>query len=682
MKAQSSITNVLYISIGIVITLIVIYFLYSYLINSSLETITSPFVISNFILNNFQEQTSGSCSFAISFDANQNINLASIDAGFLLSNGEYLYPSYGNYTQTTSFINAGQYLYYLKPTVGWFGYNGSVCKFLSTAITSKSNYIIGMTKIIDNKTKIFQRFTGNVEFLVNTPNTNPQDIYGDSVIGITATHNLGVVIIKGITNSTFSEDTTPGTYIYLPIGKYQITYTSEGSGAIFLEWDSDGGVLIQNPQYQQTNMTIINNGQIIIDNTLSIIPPVNFNITENQTETLVGNKVNVTADYVSGYYTFYVNKLPYSGCVDTQSKTCIITESSPGTYNITASYKSSTVYGVSNTLQEVYFYPFAYMSIQNTQSIATSSPFQQEIIFDANNYRQYESANLGNIRIVNSQNQQVNFWCESGCYNSSTRTIIFMDIVNGIPAFATQQYKIEFLNKSVNYNGTTAGEAPQLSSTYAKHDNGKYVFNSYWNFAGTSFPIGLIESTNGGTITINNGITISVPGYDYGLNYIETPDIIGTGNITEVSWETIQTGVGYATVNIPSIVLTNNWAKQQSYSFDNYYNGTNPPHMFAYYGTDNTTIGTRLIATNRYSQNGNIWSIAINSAGNLAYMSYTDYGSAPVQIYGPSTEVALSNDYSAVITTQTGTTQLYYLLTRSYPPNGVMPTVSIGTIQQ
>jgi hypothetical protein len=43
------------------------------------------------------------------------------------------------------------------------------------------------------------------------------------------------------------------------------------------------------------------------------------------------------------------------------------------------------------------------------------------------------------------------------------------------------------------------GEAPQLSSTYAQYDNGKYVFVDYWNFAGTNFPSGwyvLYNDTN------------------------------------------------------------------------------------------------------------------------------------------------------------------------------------------
>ena len=742
MKGQATI-SIVYMSVGILIALVIMYFLYSYLTSSSLETITSPFVITNFILNNFQEQTAGSCSFAISFDANQNINLASIHAGFLLSNGDYLYPSYGNYTQTTSFINAGQYLYYLKPNIGWSGYNGTVCKFLSTAITSKSNYITGMTRVIDNKTKIFQRFTGNVEFLVNTPNTNPQDIYGDSVIGITATHNLGVVIIKGITNSTFSEDTTPGTYIYLPAGKYKIEYTNEGTSAIFLEWSSDGGVSIQNPSSPVTNMTVINNGQIVIDNTLSLIPPVNFSIIENQTKTPVENKVNVTADYVSGYYTFYVNKAPYSSCIDTLNKTCIITESSSGTYNITASYKSSTIYGISNelqesfyipiyhfniienqtktlsgknvditvnntlenytfyvnnvpyqgcinvesksciitesspgtynitasynsstsdgisnTLQEVFYvYPYVYISIDNTQSIATPSPFQQEIIFNADNYTQYESSNLGNIRIFNSQNQQVNFWCESGCYNTSTKTIIFLKLQNGIPALALKQYKMEFLNKTVNYNGTTAGEAPELSgawgtSTFGKYDNGANVFISYAQADG-SVPSGY-----------NNSGEPTTPSLKAPSSFPFIADImLNPLKSVEDDVEYYPNGaLGNENIQVVGSLRGSGASEYFLYLWNNskYFNGNSFP--------TNTIYGNYIVSSVNY----------ITSTNWTGYINYNEINSSTITGYSTTPGGTVANGGG----NQYYFPSAYWIDIRSYPPNGVMPTVSFGNIQQ
>ena len=778
MKGQSTITNLIYLAITLLIAMIIVYFFFSYLQKSSLETISSPFVITNFVLNNFQEESPGSCNFAITFQGNELLNLSKSDVEFAFSNGEYLYPSYSNYTETTSFVTDGEYLYYLNPKPGWSGYNQTICKFLSSSITTNDNYITGITRVINNKQRIFQRFTGNVQFLVNTPDTNPQDIYGDNVLGITATHNLGVITIKGITNSTFSSATTPGTYIYLPNGKYTISYSSAGSDAIFLQWQSDGGVLIKNPEYQITNMTVINNGQLIVKNTLSLIPPVTFNISENQTKTPVENKVNVTADYVSGYYTFYVNKIPYSSCIDTLNKSCVITENSSGTYNITASYKSSTIYGISNNIQETFYipiyhfnisenqtrtlsgksvdivtnnklenytfyvnnipypgcvnieskscvitenssgtynisasynsstsdgisnilqetfysYPFLYMSIQNTQPISTSSPFQQEIIFNADNYTQYESSNLGNIRILNSSNQQIDFWCQSGCYNTSTQTIIFMKIPNGINADSSKEYKLEFLNKTVNYNGTTAGEAPQLSPVYAEYDNGANVFNSY---------------VNGDTPTsdFNNasGISISqVTNVDYGNRTINALYVSGLDNQNEPA-------IIYkkALPNQPTIIQSNFMHLSSEAGGLGASNGEGTLTNDISPSSSSSSISVEAgFGSSLFSQAYDIsgtYKNDINQNGsdnsNWNYASLTYYGNSASSWYayispqlystagGYSGTVdnnplsSSSNLYMGVGLVSTSSNYEYqsyynYILSITYPPNGVMPSVT------
>jgi hypothetical protein len=64
------------------------------------------------------------------------------------------------------------------------------------------------------------------------------------------------------------------------------------------------------------------------------------------------------------------------------------------------------------------------------------------------------------------------------------------------------------------------GEAPQLSSTYAEYDNGKYVFLYYWNFAGTTLPSGWTVSS-GASATVDNGVTVAStePYEDVGMYY-------------------------------------------------------------------------------------------------------------------------------------------------------------------
>ncbi|MEM3844752.1 MAG: LamG domain-containing protein [Candidatus Parvarchaeota archaeon] len=372
MKVQTSIQTIIFVALILAIALIVIAFLYGYLSVTPLSTTTFPFVISQLNIYNFTENTQGSCNLAISFIANQNINLATENVGFMLSNGGYLYPSYTNYSISTSVLPDGEYLYDLAPKQGFYGYNVSICSFMSQASKTKNNYITGITRIINGKTRIVQTFLNKIEFLVNTPNTNPSAIFNKNIIGTTATHSVGAILITGTYNNTqIAITAVPGEYVYLPTGNYSIEYLSEGSPAIFLEWASEGGISIQNPVSQATNMTVINNGELLVDNYLSLAPPQQFTIITNQTYTEVSKSVNVTALYVSGYYTFYVNNIPYKSCIDIQSRTCFITEAAAETYNITATFKNATSYAVSNLLQETFYNPLT-VSLSGSYSSGTT----------------------------------------------------------------------------------------------------------------------------------------------------------------------------------------------------------------------------------------------------------------------------------------------------------------------
>ena len=77
----------------------------------------------------------------------------------------------------------------------------------------------------------------------------------------------------------------------------------------------------------------------------------------------------------------------------------------------------------------------------------------------------------------------------------------------------------ENLLSSIGY----LGEAPQLSSSYAEYDNGKYVFvvngNSYyWNFAGTSYPFG--NNTNDPSVWVTTNGYLSGMKVDNGLTWV------------------------------------------------------------------------------------------------------------------------------------------------------------------
>ena len=305
---------------------------------------------------------------------------------------------------------------------------------------------------------------------------------------------------------------------------------------------------------------------------------------------------------------------------------------------------------------------YLYMSIQNTQSTATPAPFQQEIIFNPSNYTQYESANLGNIRIFNSENQQMDFWCQSGCSNTSTQSIIIMKLPNGIPASTTQQYKVEFLNKATTYNGTTAGEAPQLSSSYAEYDNGANVFIDYWNFAGTTTPSGV---SLGGGATINNGLSVS----------------IGSASSGESSDTTFTLPTSYPFIfSLYEESLTAPSWYSNIWAFD-----TNP---------DNYNDGTRMGGTGYWSgvatasptisQLPALFSVTETSGEtNNPVWNYTNQQSGNGGFESSRTSTSY-NLNSLFVSTGVG----YYVegvwsyaYVTAYPPNGVMPSVTFGSIQ-
>ena len=301
---------------------------------------------------------------------------------------------------------------------------------------------------------------------------------------------------------------------------------------------------------------------------------------------------------------------------------------------------------------------YLYMTIQNKQSSATPAPFQQEIIFNANNYTKYESANLGNIRIFNSENQQMNFWCQSGCSNTSTKTILYMKIPNGIPASTTQQYKVEFLNKAVTYNGTTAGEAPQLSSTYAEHDNGPNVFIDYWNFAGTTTPSGVSLQSG---FSVNDGLQASF-GSGGGEAVFTLPTTypfifsIYEESLTAPSW------------------YSNSWAFDTNP--DNYGAGTRMGGTGYWSGgeTSSPTV-SQLPALFSYTETSGetsnpVWNYTNQQSGNSGFLSNRQSNS-----YNLNSILVYAGNGDSV-----QGTWLYAYVT-AYPPNGIMPTVTFGSVQ-
>ena len=157
------------------------------------------------------------------------------------------------------------------------------------------------------------------------------------------------------------------------------------------------------------------------------------------------------------------------------------------------------------------------ITVSNGQGKATPASFQQLISFNPSNYKVYESAGLGNIRF----------------YEGSTKLYGLVRIrmqLNGeqcgiLGRIAKRHRCIQQRHSRICPSSQTqqstddvyAGEAPQLSSTYAQFDNGNKIFTWYQRWGGlSSMPSGWSGSLTSNTFNANNAIfTTTGDGSDY-----------------------------------------------------------------------------------------------------------------------------------------------------------------------
>jgi len=320
------------------------------------------------------------------------------------------------------------------------------------------------------------------------------------------------------------------------------------------------------------------------------------------------------------------------------------------------------------------------VNITNSQTTATPSPFQQMITVNALNYTAYMTynSNFANFEYFYANGTIIPAWIES---NSSGKLITWAKLTPSIAASGKLTIYLGFASKTTNLlssSGTSGiGEAPQLSSTYAQYDDGASVFNNYWNFAGTSLPSGLSYVNSGSTITINNGATVTQPTSDSGYAWIYTTSALPAGEIIEVNQQTstseLNTRLGWS---------TSTSLEGQSTLYNSYDNnigggslngvGITASYIWGITVTPTVTTYTNGIFSFAWLATGSQW-YAYNYTSGTSSDTTTTITSTLYGYYG----VGTVSYFSGSVDTQL----IYWLRTRAYPPNGVMPSVSFGSVQ-
>jgi len=370
------------------------------------------------------------------------------------------------------------------------------------------------------------------------------------------------------------------------------------------------------------------------------------------------------------------------GSVYNQSRTSTITFNGLLNENYTFSIPNVTVGSITyepspssgssypGKLINVKFTPVIYyvpITLTNSQSSSTPAPFQQMITVDSDNYAKYEASGLQNVEFSTEpagQGTVLNAWIESGASNTSTSTVYWVNLPNGIPAGSSNTIYMNFMPYNVMSSNGPTGEAPQLSSTYAQYDDGASVFNNYWNFAGTTISSAWTQVIpSGTTITQNNGITITTSSSSSYGGLILTNGFTGTqifeGDVTAVSG--VAAGLALQTGNSASSggYDFNYWGGSVAYgSMSGGMNGNNNPNL---------QISTGIMGGVWLSSSSQVWykNYVATSGSQTAYtLPSTVYPSIGIYYYSPSTSITFQ-----------------WLRTRAYPPNGVMPSANIGSLQ-
>ena len=332
----------------------------------------------------------------------------------------------------------------------------------------------------------------------------------------------------------------------------------------------------------------------------------------------------------------------------------------------------------------VYYAP---ITLSNQQSSATSSGFQQMIYFNPSTYSSNEMANLSNIEFTADApigtfgNVPLYAWIESGASSSATNTVTWVNLASNTLGAAgsgtnTLTIYMNFLPNNSPVTSGYTGYAPQLycasgcfQTSYAQYDDGANMFINYWNFAGTSLPSGWL-STGSWSGSVNNGLIVKSSS-NFGGVYSQISTI--SNNILE----------SYALISSSS---SSDFAEELSTSSSTGNDGftLNNGYLYGFDGWDGysqqieltTSPINRLISSSSFSVNTGVYYILSLSLANsikLANINYQNTISSTDSTYN-------SFSYIAVGEWSTQTTYVQWLRTRSYPPNGVMPSASFGSI--
>jgi len=339
---------------------------------------------------------------------------------------------------------------------------------------------------------------------------------------------------------------------------------------------------------------------------------------------------------------------------------------------------------ISVKFTELFYY--VPITLTNSQSSATSSPFQQMITIDSANYAKYEASGLQNVEFSTlpaGQGTVLNAWIESGASNTSTSTVYWVNLPNGIPASNSITIYMTFMPTNVMSSSGPTGEASQLSPTYGEYDDIANVMQpgliyQIWGWGGSgmqpqselyqaimspssSFTFGSTTATASNTL-----YTTPSPG--------TTQNVDGTNqNNVIINYQNGYSG-GAPPPNPP--VSNQNYWLVKAIGFISYTSGT------TLYGIADDGIGLGYF--NGAPCSFTSWLCGTSNPNNIINEWIAEGATTYSGTISSSGDYPIELDFEnqggpGYIGMWSSSALKYY--SPSYPPNGVMPTVTIGSLQ-
>ena len=358
----------------------------------------------------------------------------------------------------------------------------------------------------------------------------------------------------------------------------------------------------------------------------------------------------------------------------------------PGPYTSTG-----TVAGTANSppSSATYYEP---LNITNTQNQGTPSPFQQMINVTSTSpgWGDISSSPFGqNVEFFSSTGQILDSWLEN---YTSTHAIWWVKLTSSIPAGSKQTIYMGFAPTSTNlFNTVNDGEASQLSTSYGDYNDILNVMQPGLEYQ--------IWYQPGYSTASPNSVLVGVPvGRDVPLNSPAGISYSKDGPFVTNSSGTYFSGTGYETstpISGYAILNNNNVLDQIPFENPPIIDGTGYEFQIKFIGfiEVNQSVNFTFVYDDGIIAGIGYGTNTSNGAYWLSNLYHGNLRSGPISWdgnSGPSYGVwdhpgvyRFEIEYSqgaggAGMNVLTNVTASYYY--PEYPPNGVMPSVSFGSI--